>query len=116
MKSIEEKLWINNTVGGIARYENDDYFRVSKDVQGNPWIICTLWLARWYIATATSKKELTKALSLLEWTQKNASTSGMLGEQLDPNTGHLISVSPLIWSHAEFILTAAEYVEKFKKL
>jgi len=116
MKSIEEKLWINNTVGGLARYENDDYFRVSKDFQGNPWIICTLWLARWYIAKATSKKELNKALDLLEWTRKNASTSGMLGEQVDPYTGHLISVSPLIWSHAEFILCAGEYVEKFKKL
>jgi GH15 family glucan-1,4-alpha-glucosidase len=116
MNTLEEKLWINNSVGGMARYENDEYYRVSKKVQGNPWIICTLWLARWYIAKATLKNDLKKALDLLGWAKKNSSSSGILAEQIDPNNGNLISVSPLSWSHAEFVLTASEYVEKFKKM
>lgn len=116
MNALEEKLWINNSVGGMARYENDEYYRVSKEVQGNPWIVCTLWLARWYIAKATSKNDLNKALDLLAWAAKNASPSGMLAEQIDPYTGNPISVSPLSWSHAEFVISASEYAEKYKKL
>ena len=116
MRTLEEKLWINGAVGGMARYENDEYFRVSKNIQGNPWIICTLWLARWYIAKATSKNDLSKALDLLGWAVKHASPSGILAEQIDPFNGNLISVSPLSWSHAEFVITASEYVEKFKKM
>jgi GH15 family glucan-1,4-alpha-glucosidase len=47
MKQVEEKLWVKTRVGGLARYENDYYHRVSNDiasVPGNPWFICTLWL------------------------------------------------------------------------
>ena len=116
MKALEEKLWINNSVGGMARYENDEYYRVSKEVQGNPWVICTLWLARWYIAKATSKNDLDKALNLLAWVAKNASRTGMLAEQIDPYNGNPISVSPLSWSHAEFVICASEYAEKYKKM
>ena len=92
------------------------YYRVSKGVQGNPWVISTLWLARWYIAKATSKNDLKKALELLGWAAKTASPSGLLGEQIDPNNGKLISVSPLTWSHAEFVIAASEYLEKFRKM
>jgi len=42
MNTLEEKLWIDTSVAGLPRYENDEYFHVSKDVQGNPWVICTL--------------------------------------------------------------------------
>jgi GH15 family glucan-1,4-alpha-glucosidase len=116
MKAITDKLWVNSNVGGLARYENDEYQRVSRDFQGNPWIICTLWLARWHIATAETKEELKKALDLLSWTAKHASPSGLLAEQLNPHDGTPISVSPLMWSHAEFVLTTAEYVEKYKQM
>lgn len=115
MNILEQKLWSNKSVGGMARYENDEYYRVSKEIQGNPWVICTLWLARWYIAKATSRNDLNKALYLLGWVVKNASPSGILGEQIDPFTGNFTSVSPLSWSHAEFVITASEYAEKFKK-
>jgi GH15 family glucan-1,4-alpha-glucosidase len=116
MNTLEETLWVNNSIGGMARYENDEYYRVSKNTQGNPWLICTLWLARWYIAKATSKNDLKKALDLLRWTAKNSSSSGMLAEQLDPNNGNPISASPLSWSHAEFVIAASEYTEKFRKI
>ena len=116
MNSLEEKLWIPNSFGGMARYDNDEYYRISKNVPGNPWVICTLWLARWHIAKAASKNDLKKPLELLGWAAKTASPTGLLAEQLDPFNGSLISVSPLTWSHAEFVLAASEFVEKFKKM
>ncbi len=70
MGTMGRKLWVKAGVGGLARYERDYYFRVSEDfdkVPGNPWIICTLWLADWYIATARKKADLRGALDLLEW-------------------------------------------------
>jgi GH15 family glucan-1,4-alpha-glucosidase len=116
MNSLEEKLWIRTPLGGMARYENDEYYRVSKNIQGNPWIICTLWLARWQIAKAISRNDLNKPLELLGRIAKSASSTGLLAEQLNPYDGKLISVSPLSWSHAEFVIAASEYVEKFKKI
>ena len=32
MKAVEEKLWVKTRVGGVARYENDYYHRVSNDI------------------------------------------------------------------------------------
>jgi GH15 family glucan-1,4-alpha-glucosidase len=116
MNSVFDKLWLKTNIGGIARYENDDYYRVSKELPGNPWFICTLWLARWYIATALSLEELNKGLNLLNWTAKHASTSGMLAEQINPYTGDPVSVSPLVWSQAEFVIAVCEYIEKQKEL
>jgi GH15 family glucan-1,4-alpha-glucosidase len=116
MTSVIDKLWIKTNSGGLARYENDDYYRVTKDLPGNPWIICTLWLARWYIATALSVEDLNRGLNLLNWTAKHASLSGMLAEQINPYNGTPISVSPLVWSHAEFVLAVCEYIEKQKEL
>jgi GH15 family glucan-1,4-alpha-glucosidase len=116
MNSVVNALWTKTNTGGLARYENDEYHRVTRESPGNPWFICTLWLARWYTATALSLEELDKALNLLNWTAKNASQSGILAEQINPHTGNPISVAPLIWSHAEFVITVCEYLEKQKEL
>jgi len=40
----------------------------------------------------------------------------MLAEQINPQTANPISVSPLVWSHAEFVLAVCEYIEKQKEL
>ena len=48
-------------MGGLARYEEDYYFRQSEDVEhipGNPWFICTLWAAKWYIARGRNRAEI----------------------------------------------------------
>jgi GH15 family glucan-1,4-alpha-glucosidase len=116
MNSVIDKLWVKTSTGGLARYENDDYYRAAKGLPGNPWFICTLWLARWYIATAQTLKDLTKALNLLNWATQHASKSGMLAEQINPHTGNPLSVSPLVWSHAEFVMAVCEYIEKQKEL
>jgi GH15 family glucan-1,4-alpha-glucosidase len=116
MDALARNLWVKTEVGGIARYYNDQYRRVSLDTPGNPWFISTLRLARWYIAVASKFDELTQAMALLQWTAKNAASSGALPEQLDPYSGKPISAMPLLWSHAEFVIAVCEYVNKFQEL
>jgi GH15 family glucan-1,4-alpha-glucosidase len=116
MNAIIDKLWIKSDIGGLARYENDNYHRISQETPGNPWFICTLWLARWYIATASTVEELNKALTLLKWTARHALRSGELPEQISPLTGEAISAAPLAWSHAEFVIAVCEYIEKQEEL
>ncbi len=116
MNAIIDRLWVKTDIGGLARYENDNYHRISQETPGNPWFICTLWLARWRIAIASSIEELNKGLMLLRWTAKHALRSGELAEQINPHTGEAISVAPLAWSHAEFVITVCQYIEKQKEL
>jgi len=96
----------------MARYEDDYYYRVSKEVPGNPWFICTLWLAQYTIAWAQTEEELRGALPILAWTAERALPSGVLAEQVDPVTDGPVSVSPLTWSHATVVQVVMEYLEK----
>jgi oligosaccharide amylase len=119
MKAVEDKLWIKTRVGGVARYENDYYHRVSNDiasVPGNPWFICTLWLADYFITRAQTTAELKMALPIFEWTASHALESGVLAEQVNPYTNQPISVSPLTWSHATVVSTVVKYLEKLEQL
>jgi len=115
MRAIEEKLWVATEIGGVARFENDGYMRVSEILAGNGWFICTLWLADYRIAVAKSKEDLRGALEILEWTVKNALPSGVLAEQVHPLTGEPISVSPLTWSHSTFVATVMSYLRKLSE-
>ena len=115
MKAVESQLWIRTEAGGIARYQNDYYHQVSKDteqVPGNPWIICTLWLAEWYIA----KGNMDKGKELLQWVVNHASESGLLAEQIHPYNNQPLSVSPLTWSHSTYVLTVVEYLNKLNEI
>jgi len=119
MRAVEDKLWVKTRVGGLARYENDYYHRVSNDlaaVPGNPWFICTLWLADYFITRATTAAELKNALPIFEWTAAHALESGVLAEQVNPYTNDPLSVSPLTWSHATVVSTAIKYLEKLEQL
>lgn len=119
MNAVKERLWVKTSVGGIARYEGDRYHQTADDtdkIPGNPWFICTLWLAQWYIAKAKTPDDLKEAAAILEWTTTNALSSGVLAEQVHPYTNQPISVSPLTWSHAAFIATILEYLKKFEKI
>ena len=116
MNSIFDRLWIGRGVGGLARYENDEYQRASKDATGNPWLISTLWLARWHIARARSMLELNDGMELLIWAANSALPSGVMAEQIHPFTGVPVSVSPLVWSHAEFVIAVCEYLEKQQEI
>ncbi len=119
MQALRERLWCKTPVGGMARYENDYYHQVSQDVQnvpGNPWFVCTLWLAQHAIATAKKDEDLKQAVDLLNWTVSHALSSGILAEQVDPYTHQPLSVSPLTWSHAAVVLTVQEYLAKRAQL
>ena len=116
MQQIYDKLWCRTSVGGLARYEDDPYYRVSSEVPGNPWFVTTLWLAQYYIAKATNKNELEKALTIMEWVVGHALPSGVLAEQVNPHTNEPLSVSPLTWSHATYITVVQEYLNKLIEL
>jgi GH15 family glucan-1,4-alpha-glucosidase len=114
MQAIRQKLWVNTSIGGLARYEDDRYRQVSQDIQnvpGNPWFICTLWLAEWYAVTAKNMDDLRKTLELLEWSAEHALPSGILAEQIHPYTHEPLSVSPLTWSHAAFVSAVLTYLQ-----
>ncbi len=119
MQAIEQRLWVQTPIGGISRYENDYYYRKSDDIErvpGNPWFVCTLWLAQWWIAMAKTRDELRRPREILEWVAEHALPSGVLAEQLHPYTGEPLSVSPLTWSHAEYVKTVLSYCHKFEKV
>jgi oligosaccharide amylase len=119
MNSIKRRLWVKTDVGGIARYEGDKYHRMTDDIEsvpGNPWFICTLWLAQWYIAKAKNMDELKEAIPILEWVASRALPSGVLAEQVHPFTNHPLSVSPLTWSHAAFVTAVLEYLSKTESI
>lgn len=118
-QKVESGLWVKTSVGGVARYPGDYYFRRSHDLEqvpGNPWIVCTLWLASWHIARAREPGDLQFPRSLIRWAVQHSTASGMLPEQLDPFTGAPLSVSPLTWSHAELLTTVTRYVEKYREI
>jgi len=98
MRSLISRLWVQTDVGGFARYEGDYYFRRSGDLEripGNPWFICTLWAAQWYIARAKIKQDLTTALELMQWAALRAMESGILPEQASPRIGRADFSRPL---------------------
>ncbi len=102
VERVREKL-TSRKVGGLYRYQGDKFQRV-YDEESNPWIITTLWLARYYIRMG----EFSEGMRLLEWVAGRATSTGMLPEQLHPETGGPISVVPLAWSHAEYAIALSE--------
>jgi len=117
MQAIYDRLWVRTPTGGMARFEDDCYFRVSADlanVPGNPWFVTTLWMAEWYIAVANSPRDLEPALDLLHWIARNASESGLLAEQINPYTGQPLAVMPLTWSHGELVSAIQKYRAKVR--
>ncbi|MDQ2716415.1 MAG: glycoside hydrolase family 15 protein [Chloroflexota bacterium] len=99
-EAIAEHL--TSPVGGILRYENDLYRG------GNPWVICTLWLA-WYDLLAGNQE---RALALYTWVMEHRTELDLLPEQVDRTTGKPCWVVPLGWSHAMFLLVSHELAER----
>lgn len=114
MDQVIDKLW-NQTSGGLIRYENDSYYR-SDNAPSNPWFVATLWIAQYHIAVAKTKEDLSKAEKIMDWVADHALQSGVLAEQVNPQTSQPISVSPLTWSHGTFIATVQEYLNKLVDL
>ena len=109
-------LTAHQGIGGLARYEHDAYNRVTQSSIGNPWFISTLWDAQYKIAAAKTESDLSSVKAILNWCAKYAERSGILSEQLNPLTGEQLSVSPLVWSHAELVRTVIAYLDKLESL
>jgi GH15 family glucan-1,4-alpha-glucosidase len=105
---IENEFLDQTPSGGTPRFENDEYFRADPVSTGNPWIICTLWLAQYY----ERKGNYSEADRMLAWAVSTAGPSGVLSEQVDPNDKHQVSVSPLVWSHAELVNTILDVANR----
>ncbi|WP_405080351.1 glycoside hydrolase family 15 protein [Paenibacillus chitinolyticus] len=119
MQANKNGLSIKTPVGGVARYHHDYYFQRSQDVDqvpGNPWIICTLWIAEWEIECAKTLEDLETPRQTLEWVVNHQMESGILPEQLDPYNGDPVSVAPLTWSHATFVLAVVKYLSKYEQI
>ncbi len=89
---------LTSPVGGIRRYEDDNYRG------GNPWVICTLWLALQDLAAGQKER----ALHLYNWAVEHRTSLDLLPEQIDQTTGKPCWVIPLAWSHAMFLLATEE--------
>jgi len=116
MQKTIERLWVKTPIGGIARYEGDSYHHRSLETPGNPWVITTMWVAQYYIEIAKSEPDMNRVRELIIWAVKRANKAGILAEQYDPYTGEDVSASPLAWSHAEFVTTIINYLEKLESL
>jgi len=119
MAAIEKGLWVKTAVGGLARYYNDYYFQKSQDldrIPGNPWYVCTQWLSQWHTARATRIEDLEKPRELLQWAAAHTLPTGIMPEQVHPESGNPLSVAPLTWSHSSYILSVVAYVEKYREL
>lgn len=104
VENIEKTLLDQSPSGGSPRYEHDNYFASEPPHMGNPWFVTTLWVAQYYVRAG----EITKARGYLDWTLAKALPSGVLSEQVNPETSEAVSVTPLVWSHAEFINTTLD--------
>lgn len=112
-KSIEQTFSMLENhagAGGYPRYQSDNYFRKDPDTPPNAWIISTLWVAQYYIRI----DEFDKAKTLINWVESKAMPSGVFSEQIHPMDGTLLSVTPLVWSHAEYLNTVLDLGHKLK--
>ncbi|MBM3261331.1 glycoside hydrolase family 15 protein [Candidatus Kaiserbacteria bacterium] len=104
------------TIGGIARYEGDNYFRVDAEAVGCPWITTTLWYAEYLIANAHTDADFDRVREIFHWVVRYAQPSGILAEQLNPKTGAQASASPLVWSHASYVSAILKYLDRIEEL
>jgi oligosaccharide amylase len=112
---LQQRLSNPTPLGGTIRYEHDSYFR--RGDHSNPWFITTLWnaLARLSHPNA-SVSDLEFAKEAFRWVSEHVYSSGVLAEQLDPETAESLSATPLVWSHAVYVETVIKFLELTKKL
>lgn len=101
---------VTDEAPGLPRYEHDNYRRVSDDIQGNWWIITSLWLAQYYAET----DHYDKATTILDWVLNRASSTGVFPEQISPLDNSFVSVAPLTWSHAEYVASLLDMITEKK--
>lgn len=116
LAGLVRALSVPGPVGGLARYSDDYYFRTPHEGPGNPWIICSLWLAQCQIAAAITPADLEPPMEWLRWASRLSGATQILPEQVHPETGAPMSVSPLTWSHAEYLKTCLDWADRARSL
>lgn len=96
---------------GLPRYENDYYRRTDPSVNGNWWYITTLWHAQYELEQGS----LDTAHSILQWLEPFFMPTGMMGEQINPTDKSIVSPAPLTWSHAEYLSTLIDLLERERR-
>jgi len=109
LNHITKTLHNPTEVGGMTRTENDYYQRETD--KSNPWFLSTLWHGMALMSRGNAE-DLEKTQDILHWAADHAYTTGVMAEQLHPNTAEPLSVSPLIWSHACFVDLLITYWKK----
>lgn len=104
--TLENIFGIGDANAGVPRYENDNYCRSDDRILGNYWPIASLWLAQYYTEVGRNDD----ARRLIDWVRDQAYSTGVMSEQIDPNTGKHLSVGPLTWSQAEYIATLLDTI------
>jgi GH15 family glucan-1,4-alpha-glucosidase len=102
--------------GGIARFENDDYYQIVPSVPGNPWVITTLFYAEYLLDRAKHAHDLARIRDIFSWVTKHAQPSGVLSEQIHPLDGMQVGATPLTWAHAAYVTAVLKYIEKARAL
>jgi len=114
-QAVQERLANPTSVGGVIRYEHDAYFRSGQ--RSNPWFITTMWEAQRRLSqTEITQADLTYASQVMDWVISHMYPSGVLAEQLDPETGESLSATPLAWSHAVYVELVLKYLTAAEQL
>lgn len=103
-----ERVFQQATNIGLPRYENDNYRRIDARVQGNYWPVTSLWYAQYCL----EQNDIDRAKEILDWVEQHSYESGIIAEQIFPDSGYSTSVAPLAWSHAEYIATILDVMQK----
>lgn len=110
VRLIEEVLLDTSPSGGAPRYEHDNYFRKEDESMGNPWFVTSLWIAQYYVKNG----QIDHAKGIMQWALDRSLPSGVFSEQIHPENSEPLSVTPLVWSHAEFVNTAIDLIPRPK--
>lgn len=105
-ETIKQQFFVGGSYG-LPRYEHDNYHREPTSGLGNYWYIASLWVSQY----AREIGEMALADEILAWLHTTADNSLMLAEQLNPGSLEPLSVSPLVWSHAEYMATQLDRIE-----
>ena len=107
-KAVVQRLG-KGSITKVPRYENDSYMRPDNGVS-NAWYITSLWLSQYLNEVDDEASRNT----ILQWTRDHMSSTGMLSEQITIDDEKSVSVSPLTWSHAEYVSTLLDGIVEQK--
>lgn len=111
-----QQLYPINRVGfpgvAVGRYPEDIYGGTHFD-RGNPWVLITAAFANFSYQNAKAAQRLDRQEESQAWLAKgdaflkriqiHGNPDGSLSEQIDAETGYMISARDLTWSHVEVL-------------